>query len=769
MQTLLIHGLTILIGNIGIWLIYSSQVDQFLFYTGIFSLLLTLMVLLVPLHRTVVLLFYSLLNSLLVAITIIHADNTNRFGPLLRESVDALFQTSRTESIDYLSVFLSPWSILLAGILIVANLFTAWRIQVTARQARFCLASFPAALALLYASRQLPVSIIDAAAEYADIMERFEKTRGPVIEPYHVQSDFRGNVIIVMAESLARRNMGVYGYLRQTTPYLTRMKSSLAIFHDVISPHSHTVESLPLALTFNAGGKPFEESADLINIAREAGFETWWLSNQNAIGIWDNAVSALASQADRVRYHDPSSGVSLKRTVHDMALIPSLDEALSRESTGGKLIFLHLMAAHFPYCAMVPAGFDNGTLRYDDPPFDDRVLGNWLNHLRQNLDEQQFIRYFSSVNCYDRAVSYIDSVVGKVLDRAAAEEKPTAVLLVADHGEAAIFDSGHESRMHSHLHVEIPFILWRNRSYDLPLHIDPERAATLADLSYSISQLLGIRGIPEQSSRSLFSGNYAIEPRRTLGKRLGYDVFDGKADNVERARANLRIIGTDKRARVHAHRMNTAGSLLEAREFFSGVEMDMVYDPVRHRFGIYHPPAPDAGLTLELQLRQDRKTLHYWLDWKNAGSGLMEDALERLESLDRLHRIKSRTLVETGALDGSAAMLEAAGWKTSFYLPTGLISGCLQSCTREEARLLGRKLWQQFDQNGFSAISFDIRLLAFVESEMLSRLKHDNIDAHTWATDIDLSSPDAPRLLQPFLDREWLDTILVTFPNHFWR
>ena len=98
------------------------------------------------------------------------------------------------------------------------------------------------------------------------------------------------------------------------------------------------------------------DAADLISVARLAGVETWWLSNQNPIGIWDNAVAAMTAESDRMIYHDPSTGFKREREVHDEVMLASLTGALDGGS--GKLIFVHMMATHFPYCEMVPDAFE---------------------------------------------------------------------------------------------------------------------------------------------------------------------------------------------------------------------------------------------------------------------------------------------------------------------------------------------------------------------------------------------------------------------------
>lgn len=50
--------------------------------------------------------------------------------------------------------------------------------------------------------------------------------------------------VVIIGESTSSRNMGLYGYYRNTNPLLSEIKEELLIFEDVIAPHTHTITSL---------------------------------------------------------------------------------------------------------------------------------------------------------------------------------------------------------------------------------------------------------------------------------------------------------------------------------------------------------------------------------------------------------------------------------------------------------------------------------------------------------------------------------------------
>jgi hypothetical protein len=458
-----------------------------------------------------------------------------------------------------------------------------------------------------------------------------------------------------------------------------------------------------------------------------------------------------------------------RRTVFDEALVDSLDEVLETPNEHGRLIFLHTMATHFPYCGAVSEDFVPTGLDYGNPAMDVRFYGQTFRNLQQNLTLENFADWLAANNCYDRAVSYIDRVVFKVINRLEQQDEPGAVLFLADHGEAPILGSGHEPRLHSHFHVEIPFILWMNETYKSQrrdIAIAPDRRASLSDLSWTIADLAGISGLEATKVRSITSPGYVEVDRTTMNGDVGYDIFDAEADHVERARANLLALGTEA-PRIWSHRVNSGGKMMVAKELFQGLEMDLVFDSTSNRFSIHHPPAPDVGLTLEIQLAQDTFGRKYWLDWKNALKSNARQALQRLEQLHEQYDLKSRTLVEISTLDGSSQVFINDGWQVSYYLPTEVISTCIESCSEEDALRLAKTLWQNYADNGFTAVSFDAHLLPFIDRYLSHELTEKNIPAYTWAIDIDISGQGAPEYLQPLLGRPWLKSILVTFPSQF--
>lgn len=442
------------------------------------------------------------------------------------------------------------------------------------------------------------------------------------------------------------------------------------------------------------------------------------------------------------------------------------------------LLFVHLMATHFPYCEVIPKDFATDFVNYDGIKMDYSVMGFHLANIKNKQGMEAAGSLMLSNDCYDRSVRYVDYVTNQLIETARTQQKPTILVYFSDHGEAPFLGTAHESRMHSHFHVEIPFLVWANDAYKqhysttiTNLAKNTNKPGSLLDFSYYLSDIARIDGIPNTKTRSIFSKNYLPFERKTLHGKINYDVFDENADYAERSRGNIRNIkarfGTAVQSKVWAHRVNTLGSMIEAREIFPGIEMDLVFDSDKKQFFVYHPPAPNVGLTLASQLRQDDGKVHYWLDWKNANPENLQSALETLEGLNDTHNIKQRAILESGTLSKSMSIFKRAGWNTSYYLPTKIIAKCMSNCSNEEKSKLANQLLENRKKFGYGTVSVDARLLQFFDKHMAQAFNDEESKIYIWDQSIDVSDKNALSRMEKYITHKNVGVLLVNFPSPF--
>ena len=157
----------------------------------------------------------------------------------------------------------------------------------------------------------------------------------------------------------------------------------------MISANVHTIEALDKALTLRdkAHRNPINNTS-VIQLANQAGFETYWLSNQKPLGVNETSITLIAQAAKFKHFlttHDSYN------EIYDEALLPALDEVLKNKAKA-KLIFIHLMGTHAAYNKRFPSYFQS---------FDIAPLSKF------NLTE----RAKNRINDYDTAVKYNDSIV----------------------------------------------------------------------------------------------------------------------------------------------------------------------------------------------------------------------------------------------------------------------------------------------------------------------------------------------------------------------
>jgi len=234
-------------------------------------------------------------------------------------------------------------------------------------------------------------------------------------------------LVIGIGESLRADNLGIYGYARNTTPKLSKLSGSLDIYMHAYSAGVNTWSSIPAALT-KAGASP-NLSKSIINLAKDAGYETFWFSNQAQYSHWDFSVSSIAKQADHVYFSsDEDAGLE-----YDSILVSKLLETLKGPaSTKKRLIILHYYGSHMRFSDRYPAEY------------------SYFNGGDVNLDQ------------YDNSVLYTDFIQSEVIE--IVSRYGGKYLFFADHGlghpEGDIplkHDARHNPNIDS---VKVPFLTY---------------------------------------------------------------------------------------------------------------------------------------------------------------------------------------------------------------------------------------------------------------------------------------------------------------------
>lgn len=291
-------------------------------------------------------------------------------------------------------------------------------------------------------------------------------------------------ITLVIGESASRIHLNLYGYPLPTSPRLSAMRDSLAIFSDAVASSTSTAENIPRLITFmpdRPTDREWWEYPSMIDIYNELGYRTAWISNQEHSGIWSNVSSALSTKADVEMYVGGEASEDNLLMEFDEAVIEPYTDFITA-SPERKFAVVHLMGSHTEYIRRYPPEWS----RFDASHTASRPGF-------PTLDESKAER----VAQYDNSLLYTDSLLGVIIDRVAASPRPAILVYLSDHGEN-VYDDG-TTCGRDHTSVKVPLIIYVNRAYR---ERNPEMTATIfssvntplstANIIYSILSASGV-------------------------------------------------------------------------------------------------------------------------------------------------------------------------------------------------------------------------------------------------------------------------------------
>lgn len=289
--------------------------------------------------------------------------------------------------------------------------------------------------------------------EFQDILLNADKT---AIKFDNISSYLTNNkqtFVFIINESQNKIHFSIYGYEKNTTPFLNSIKHELYIFNNVDAPHVYTNDSVEKMITFSDNYNKLKgyEAGDLIRFFQDAGFKTYWLSNQYFLGPYESLYSAIAYRADKTVFLNKISGQFLETANYDGALIKPFKEVLD-ENVNKKFIVLHFMGSHAPFEARYPKGF--GSFDYN--------LG--IADLTGGISKQK------DIATYNNSIEYTDYVMKEIINLLKKDNSESFLLFLSDHG-TDVYDTFPDKilpRSHSYLvpaMVEIPFFIWFSDRY----------------------------------------------------------------------------------------------------------------------------------------------------------------------------------------------------------------------------------------------------------------------------------------------------------------
>lgn len=318
--------------------------------------------------------------------------------------------------------------------------------------------------------------------------------------------------VLVIGEASRRDRWQLYGYERKTTPELART-SNLIRFDDVITPAGESRDSVPVIVSRKPGNmKPSDFHERSITAAfAEAGYETYWFSNQLAVGHFDSPIAVVAYDAAHVSFYSVADWG--KAGTYDDVLLQPLREAIG-SSRKDLFIVLHTMGSHANYAHRYPAEFD-----VYKPSLKEIVEPDYY-----DLSLRGRVR-----NSYDNSILYTDHFIAQVIATLASTEAITTMWYVSDHGEDFASEScklaGHGNGTVNDF--RIPSVFWYSDAYasEFPAVLEQARAhsgmrMSTEDMFESVIDMAGLEFRGHDSTRSIFSPAWLPHQRIVSGLGL---------------------------------------------------------------------------------------------------------------------------------------------------------------------------------------------------------------------------------------------------------
>lgn len=316
-------------------------------------------------------------------------------------------------------------------------------------------------------------------------------------------------IIMVIGESASTHFMSAYNKTENnTTPWLKEMveKGEIYKVKHAYTSWIQTVPALERALTNKDQYNKVEffDSISILDIAKKAGYTTYWFSNQGSIGDADTPITLVAQTADHAQWLVDSSA-GKKNMLYDGDLLKLLDTV---DPTKNNFVVLHIMGSH-----------DDTINRY--PP--------------------EFARFekpgkFNTIANYDDSIAYTDEFLKQSFEYGKNKLNLQAFVYFSDHGGQPRIRRSPDPK--GFIPRRVPFVFWLSDEYK---NLYPATVATAKlaedryftnDLTFeALCSILQVKANAFEEDNSLLSPIYKFNRNNLLtdlGKTKISEDEDGK-------------------------------------------------------------------------------------------------------------------------------------------------------------------------------------------------------------------------------------------------
>lgn len=488
-------------------------------YTALSSAItLSLLKKFVPGKSRTISLCFSLVMSAAFILSLLYLTYYLLYGDIISaENVLPVIQTNPREAWEFITDKISPLSLALYLSGLLSFFFLVYRAcrkvcsSLSISQNRQLIFSLLLLLFFLfslqkYMKSSFPLYQIRGAYTYIHEIRSMSALHHEILKNFKLTGDVEnslikklpGSVILVIGESAAKDRMKAFtpGYSSDTTPWLSSVKNrnEFYLFDRTYSCYPVTVPALSMFLygRNQYDRRKIEDVPHIIDVAKKAGYTTWWISNQGKMSGEDSPIDFVAHNCDFE-----------KRTAHTGRSDYQAFDLLKEIPAGGNhFIVIHLMGSHIRYADRLPPDFK----MLENPAHDQRT------------------------NEYDSTLLYTDRLLRDILSYGKEKLNLQVMMYCSDHGENMKYSHVASKNMTYDM-VRIPFFIYLSPDY---LSAYKSTAETLRnnehkvftnDLMYdTISGILQLPNTFYEPRFDLSHDGYDLKPEEARTKHGEWDI-----------------------------------------------------------------------------------------------------------------------------------------------------------------------------------------------------------------------------------------------------
>jgi len=322
-------------------------------------------------------------------------------------------------------------------------------------------------------------------------------------------------IILISLDNLRADHLGVYGYQRNTSPFIDSFAKESIVFNNAVVQSPWTLPSHMSIMTslypsFH-GVRKYpnflnDEEVTIAELLKEAGYET--------AAFTDGGFMAASFGFDQGFdiYEDQRIGIA--------NILPKVKAWLNSNKSSPFFLFIHCYDIHNPFNPPPPYNS-----MFHDFPYTGRLLPSpkvfraiTKNKLKVNEDD---IRHFIAL--YDGGIRYTDAMIGEFLTylQNSGIMNQSLIIITSDHGEEFMEHGqfGHK-QLHYRPMLQVPLIIHIPNYPKKEIRI--QELVQSIDLLPTILDIVDLPAFPEAQGRNLFP---LIKRHKSRLRRSLWKVF----------------------------------------------------------------------------------------------------------------------------------------------------------------------------------------------------------------------------------------------------